>query len=90
MGPVFNREDAGSKLRNGRCAQTVGPGSKIFSSEKPPYWVVLKPLSNQNSADDIYEPLSKFSQSYTLNVDKKALVLNLAQLKNPKDFFIQR
>ena len=68
MGPVFNREDAGSKLRNGRCAQTVGPGSKIFSSEKPPYWVVLKPLSNQNSADDIYEPLSKFSQSYTLKI----------------------
>ena len=32
MGPVFNREDAGSKLRNGRCAQTVGPRSKIFSS----------------------------------------------------------
>ena len=54
-------------VKNGRCAQTVGPRSKIFSSEKPPYWVVLTPLSNQNSADEIYIPVSKFSHSYTLN-----------------------
>ena len=65
-GPVFDWDAIFQLLRNGRCAQTVGPGSKIFSSEKPPYWEVLKPLSNQNSADDIYELLSKFSQSYTL------------------------
>ena len=68
MGPVFNREDAGSKLRNGRCAQTVGPGSKIFSPGRPPYWVVLTPLSNPNSTDEIYIPLSKFSHSCTLKI----------------------
>ena len=36
-------------------------------SEKPPNLVELTPLSNQNSADEIYVPVSKFSHSYTLN-----------------------
>ena len=71
-GPVFDWDTIFQMLRNGRCAQTVGPRSKIFSSEKPPYWVVLTPLSNQNSADDIYGPLSKFSHSYTLKVGCKS------------------
>ena len=68
MGPVFDWDAIFQMLRNGRCAQTVRPRSKIFLSEKPPYWVVLTPPSNQNSADDIYELLSKFSHSYTLKL----------------------
>ena len=53
-------------LRNGHCGKKVGPRSKIFSPEKPPYWAVLIPLSNQNSAKEIYISISKFSHSYTL------------------------
>ena len=67
-GPVFDWDAIFQMLRNGRCAQTVGPRSKIFSSEKPPYWVVLTPLSNQNSTKNIYGPVSKFSHSYTLKI----------------------
>ena len=67
-GPVFDWDTIFQMLRNGRCAQTVGPRSKIFSSEKPPYWVVLTPLSNQNSTENIYGPVSKFSHSYTLKL----------------------
>ena len=67
-GPVFDWDTIFQMLRNGRCAQTVGPRSKIFSSEKPPYWVVLTPLSNQNSTENIYGPVSKFSHSHTLKL----------------------
>ena len=68
-GPIFDWDTIFQRLRNGRCAQMVGPRSKIFSSEKPPYWVVLTPLSNQNLANEIYIPLFKFSHSYTLKCD---------------------
>ena len=65
-GPVFDWDTIFQRPKNGRCAQTGGPRSKIFLSEKPPYWVVLTPLLNQNSADEIYIPVYKFSHSYTL------------------------
>ena len=68
-GPVFDWDPIFQRPKNGRCAQTVGPRSKIFSPEKPPYWVVLIPLSNQNSTNEIYIPVSKFSHSYTLKHD---------------------
>ena len=71
-GPVFDWDAIFQMLRNGRCAQTVGPRSKIFSSDKPPYWVVLTPLSNQNSTENIYGPVSKFSHSHTLKKVKLA------------------
>ena len=80
-GPVFDWDTIFQMLRNGRCAQTVGPRSKIFSSEKPPYWVVLTPLSNQNSTKNIYGPVSKFSHSYTLkhrNYSRSINYLNMA------------
>ena len=54
-----------------------GPRSKIFSSEKPPYWVVLTPLLNQNSADEIYIPVYKFSHSYTLKRPSRLLKTSL-------------
>ena len=69
-GPVFDWDAIFQRVKSGRCAQTVGPGSKIFSLGRPPYWVVLTPLSNQNSADEIYIPVSKFSHSYTLKSKK--------------------
>ena len=72
LGPIFDWGRHISELRIGHCAQTVGPRSKIFSSQEPPYWVVLTPLSNQNSTNEIYIPPFKFSHSYTLkcNVTK--------------------
>ena len=69
LGPIFDWGRHISELRIGHCAQTVGPRSKIFSSQEPPYWVVLTPLSNQNSTDEIYILPFKFSQSYTLKID---------------------
>ena len=65
-GPVFDWDTIFQMVKNGRCAQTVWPKSKIVSSERPPYWVVLTPLSNQKSAKQIYDPVSKFSHSNTL------------------------
>ena len=70
LGAIFDWDTIFLMLRNGHCAQTVGSRSKIFSPEKPPYWVVLIPLLNQNSAKEIYIPVSKFSHSYTLKLGK--------------------
>ena len=70
-GPVFDWDTIFQRPKNGRCAQTGGPRSKIFLSEKPPYWVVLTPLSNQNSTNEIYIPQFKFSHSYTLKIQEK-------------------
>ena len=84
-GPVFDWDTIFQMLRNGRCAQTVGPRSKIFSSEKPPYWVVLTPLSNQNLTEKIYGPVSEFSHSHTLKYIHEIVIFksfwNLSCLK---------
>ena len=80
--PVFNRAGPISVLRFGHCAQTVGPRCKIFSSEEPPYWVVLRPLSNQNSTENVYWPVSKFSHSYTLNIVHTYLLFVLLKATN--------
>ena len=84
LGPIFDWDAIFQIRRNGRCAQTVRPRSKISSSVKPPYWVVLTPLSNQNSTKNIYGPVSKFSHSYTLK-KARVIVILIAFLK--KNFY---